>query len=97
MISIPSSFKKTEVKLELLTDTDVLFKVEEEIRRIISNSINRYGKANNKYMKHHGKNRESSYVKYWDVNNLYGWKILQQLPVNGFVGLKKFLNLMKAL
>ena len=97
MISMPSSFKKTEVKLELLTDTDVLFKVEEEIRRRMSNSINRYAKASNKYMKYYDKNRESSYVKYWDVNNLYAWKILQQLPVNGFVRLKKFLNLMKAL
>ena len=30
------------------------------------------------------KNKESSYLKYWDVNNLYGWVISQKLPVNNF-------------
>ena len=41
-------------------------------------------KANNKYMKDYDKNRESSYLKYWDENNLYGWVMSQKLPVNGF-------------
>ena len=30
------------------------------------------------------KNVESSYLKYWDVNNLCGWAMLQKLVVNGF-------------
>ena len=41
-------------------------------------------KANNKYMKDYDKNKELSYIKYWVVTNLYGWAMLQKLPVNNF-------------
>ena len=30
------------------------------------------------------KNKESSYLKYWDVNNLHGWGMWQKLPVSKF-------------
>ena len=30
------------------------------------------------------KNKESSYLKYWDVNNLHGWPMSQKLSVNNF-------------
>ena len=45
-------------------------------------SIYRYGKASNKYMKNYDKNKESSYLKCWNVNNLHGWAILQKFLVN---------------
>ena len=35
-------------------------------------------------MKHYDKNKESLCLKYWAVNNLYGWAISQKLPVNNF-------------
>ena len=31
--------------------------------------IYQYEKANNKYMKDYGKNKESPHIQYWDVNN----------------------------
>ena len=43
-----------------------------------------YAKANNKFMKGDDKNKESSYFKHWDVNNLYGWAMSQKLSINGF-------------
>ena len=79
-----SNFKKTEVKLELLTNIDMLFMVEKNIRGGICHAIYRYAKANNKYMKDYDKNKESSYLKYWDVNNLFGWAMSQKLPVIKF-------------
>ena len=76
--------KKTTVKLELLTDYDMLLMVEEGIRGGICHAIHRYAKANNKYMKNYDKNEESSYIQYLDTNNLYGWAMSQKLPLNGF-------------
>ena len=73
--------KKTRVKLELLTDYDMLLMVEKGIRSGMCQAIHRYAKANNKYMKNHSKNFESSYLML-NTNNLYGWAMSQQLPVN---------------
>ena len=66
-------FKKTEVKLVLLTDIDMLLMVEEGIRGWICHAIHSYAKANNKYMSNYDKSIISSYLMYLDANNLYGW------------------------
>ena len=76
--------KKTNIKLELLTDYDMLLMVEERIRGEICHSIHRHAKANNKYMENDDENEESSYIQYLDANNLYGWAMSQKIPVNGF-------------
>ena len=39
-------------------------------------------------MKNYDKNKESSYILYWDVNNLYQWEMLQKLPLNNFEWIK---------
>ena len=51
----------------------MLLMIEKCIRGGIWHSIYRYAKANNKYIKDYDKNKESSYLQYWDANNLYGW------------------------
>ena len=83
-ISIASLFKKTEVKLELLTNVGMLLMVKKGISSGICHAIHRYAKANNKYMKNYDKNKESSYIQYLDANNLYGWAMSQKLPVDSF-------------
>ena len=35
-------------------------------------------------MKDYDKNKKSSYLKYWDANNLYSWGMSWKLPVNNF-------------
>ena len=51
----------------------MLLNFEKGIRQGICHAIHRYSKANNKYMKGYDKNKEPSYRKCWDVNNLHGW------------------------
>ena len=76
--------KKTEFKLELLTDVDMLLMVEKGIRGGICHAIYRYAKENNKYMKNYNKYKGESFLQYLDVNNLYGWAMSQKLPVGDF-------------
>ena len=39
-------------------------------------------------MKDYDKDKESSYLKCWDVSTLYNWAISQKLPVNNFEWIK---------
>ena len=76
--------KKTEVKLELLTDNDMLLMFEKGIRGAMCQVSHHYAKANNKYLKNYDKNIESSYIEYLDANTLYGCAICKKLPVRDF-------------
>ena len=62
----------------------MLLMIKKGIGGGICQSVNRYVKPNNKYIKDYGKNKELSYLKYWYVNNLYGSAISQKLLVNDF-------------
>ena len=84
--------KKSNIKLELLTDYEMLLMVEEGIRGGICHSIHRHARANNKYMKNYDENKESSYIQYLDANNLYGGAMSQTLPVNGFKWVNNEIN-----
>ena len=64
--------KKTEVKLELITDYDMTLMIEKGIRGGICQATQSYAKVNNKCMKNYDKNIDSSYIEYLDANNLYG-------------------------
>ena len=76
------------VKLELLTNYDMLLMVEKGLRSGICQATHRYAKSNNKYMKNYNKSIESSYLAHSDANNLYGWAMSQKLPINGFEWVK---------
>ena len=79
-----SVLQKTNVKLELLTDIDMLLMTGAGIRGEMCQSVHRYAKANNKYMKNYDKSIDSSHLMYLDANNLYGLAVSQKLPANGF-------------
>ena len=89
--------KMTKISLELLSDVDKLLMIEKGIRGGISIISNRYGKANNKYMKDYNKKEASKYLMYVDANNLYGCAMSQKLPIHSFNWLtdKEIKNLFK--
>ena len=87
-LSWQACLKKRRVKLELLTDYDMLLMVEKGLRGGIRQATHRYAKANNKYVTNYDKSIESSYIAYLDAKNLYGWAMSQKLPINGFEWVK---------
>ena len=60
----------------------MLIMVEKGVRGGICNSIDMKKLITN------DKNKESSYLQYWYVNDLYGWGMLQKLLVNNFEWIK---------
>ena len=76
--------KMTGINLELLNNPGMLLMFEKGIRGGISIISNRYGEANNKYMKCFNKNKLSTFLLYLDANNLYGCAMSEMLPTGGF-------------
>ena len=76
--------KMTNIKLELMTDIDMFQFIEKSMRGGVSYIANRYGKANNKYMKEYDEKAPSKYIMYLDANNLYGWAMSQYLLTGNF-------------
>ena len=99
-VSLPSSswdamLKMTGVRLDSLSDVDMLNFIEKGMRGGISTITHRYALANNKFMKNYDPQKESSYIPYLDANNLYGWAMSQKLPTSNFKWIKcpEYLNL----
>ena len=76
--------KMTNIKLELMTDIDMFQFIEKGMRGGVSYIANRYGNANNKYMKEYDEKAPSKYIMYLDANNLYSWAMSQYLPTGNF-------------
>lgn len=78
--------KYTKVELELFTEdkTEMFIMTEAGICGGISTITHRFANANNKYMKDYDETKESSYIKYLHMNNLYGAGMSEALPTGGF-------------
>ena len=69
----------------MITDVDMLLMIEKGIRGGICHTILRYAKSDNKYIiKDYNKDEEEEFLQYDDANNLYGFAIIQPLPVDSF-------------
>lgn len=60
-LSWDAMLKMTEIKLELITDIDMFQFIEKGMRGGISYIANRYGPANNKYVKNHDSSQPSKF------------------------------------
>ena len=76
--------KKTGIKLDLLTNVDILLMFESGIRGGITQVVKKHGVANNRYMDDYNRSKPSKYLQYLDANDLYGWAMSQPLPTGGF-------------
>ena len=83
-LSWDAMLRVTGIKLELLTDPDMLMMVENGTRGGVSMISNRYSKANNKYMNSYDNAKPSKYIQYLDANNLYGWAMSEKMPYKDF-------------
>ena len=79
-----AALKTTKVKLELLSDSDILLMFEKGIKGGVATISNRYVAANNKYMgDKYDPELSSKYITYLNANNLYGWAMSKPLPTHG--------------
>ena len=76
--------KYTKCNLEIIKEVDMLLMIEKGIRGGVAQVCNRYSEANNKYMPNYDSQRDSNFLLYLDVNNLYGWAMSNYLPYGGF-------------
>ena len=85
-----AALKITKVKLELLSDVDMLLMIEKGIRGGVSMVSKRFAKANNKYMgEKFTREKVSRFIQYLDANNLYGLAMSMKLPTHGFKWMNK--------
>ncbi|XP_073995692.1 uncharacterized protein [Rhodnius prolixus] len=83
-LTFDEMLKFTNVRLQLLTDYDMILLLERGIRGGICQVSHRYAHANNHYMTDYDANKESTFISYQDCTNLYGKAMTMSLPYGGF-------------
>ena len=83
-LSWNAALKTTGIRLELLSDPDMLLMFERGTRGGVAMISHRHARANNPYMETYDRSQPTKYLIYLDANNLYGWAMAQPLPTGDF-------------
>ena len=76
--------KMTKRELEKISDPDMHLSVEKGMRGGICCVSKRHSKANNEFCLDYDKTKPNVYIKYLDMNNLYGKAMSEYLPYGEF-------------
>ena len=71
-LSWEAMLKITGIKLEKIADIDKYLFVEKGLRGGISYIAKRHAKASSKYINYYDTKKQSTFITYLDMNNLYG-------------------------
>eukprot|EP00732_Lithocolla_globosa_P000398 Lithocolla_globosa_v1_NODE_118_length_6146_cov_16.773600.p2 type:complete len:132 gc:universal NODE_118_length_6146_cov_16.773600:1286-891(-) len=90
-LSFDAMLKYSKVSIDLISDSDMYYFIEKSQRGGLSMIMmaKRFSQANNKYMPNYDKNKESKYLMYFDMNNLYGGAMSRYLPTKNFKWIDK--------
>ena len=87
-LSWDAMLKMTKVELERISDTDIHLFIERGMRGGICYVSKRYSKVNNEFCPDYDESKQKVYIKYLDMNNVYGKAMSEYLPYGGFKRLK---------
>ena len=80
-----TALRISRVDLQRITDVDIYYFVENNIRGGISKISTRHAQANSSsFPDTYDSSLPNQNLLYLDANNLYGWAMSQSLPTRGF-------------
>ena len=83
-LAFEAMLKCTKVKLELLTDIEMVLMVEKGIRGELTQVVKRHAVDNQKYLPGYDAAKKSVFLQYLDANNSYGYAMGGKLPLDGY-------------
>ena len=83
-LAFEAMLKMANVKIELLTDIDMVLMAEKAIRGGLTQVVRKHGIPNNKYLLTYDKTKKSMFLQYLDTNNLYGYAMNQKVSLDGY-------------